>query len=173
MLIDIAQRADRALRSAPAPPRERHLCRSDGRRQKRRNAPDFHLTTSPTWWLWRGGCTRSHSELGRETPQRRWYFVLRRGRVGRCQVCKVVRTNTSGQSLRGSGSPLFNASTNGPRSHDRGPFCVVACRIADRSGADSVLTLRQAWSMMRTLYAHGDVHDQQTASPQARRQSFD
>src|SRR5215217_5308966 len=42
----------------------------------------------PTWWLLRGGRTRSHSEHGRETPQRRWYFVLRRGRVGRCQVCK-------------------------------------------------------------------------------------
>lgn len=42
----------------------------------------------PTWWFWRGGCTRSHSEPGRETPQRRWYFVLRRGRVGRRQVCK-------------------------------------------------------------------------------------
>ena len=24
----------------------------------------------PTWWLWRGGCTRSHSEHGRETPLR-------------------------------------------------------------------------------------------------------
>ena len=41
----------------------------------------------PTWWLWRGGRTRSLSEHGRETPQRRWYFVSRRGRVGRCQVC--------------------------------------------------------------------------------------
>ena len=39
-----------------------------------------------TWWLWRGCPTRSHLELGRETPQRRWYFVLRRGRVGRRQV---------------------------------------------------------------------------------------
>ena len=27
-----------------------------------------------------------HPELGRETPQRRWYCVLRRGRVGRRQV---------------------------------------------------------------------------------------
>jgi hypothetical protein len=44
--------------------------------------------TLPTWWLWRSGCTRSHSELGRETLQRQWYFVLRRGRVGRCQVCQ-------------------------------------------------------------------------------------
>ena len=50
----------------------------------------FSITcVSPTWWLWRGGCTRSLSEHGRETPQRRWYFVLRRGRVGRCQVCKT------------------------------------------------------------------------------------
>ena len=48
---------------------------------------------SPTWWSWRGGCTRSHSELGRETPQRRWYFVSRRGRVGRCQVCQAHETN--------------------------------------------------------------------------------
>ena len=48
------------------------------------------FTSSPTWWLWRGGCTRSHSELGRETPQRRWYYVSRRGRVGRCQVCQEV-----------------------------------------------------------------------------------
>jgi hypothetical protein len=32
----------------------------------------FSKTTCslPTWWLWRGGCTRSHSEHGRETPQR-------------------------------------------------------------------------------------------------------
>ena len=44
---------------------------------------------SPTWWSLRGGCTRSHSEHGRETPLRQWYFVSRRGRVGRCQVCKT------------------------------------------------------------------------------------
>ena len=29
-----------------------------------------------------------HLELGREKPQRRWYFVLRHGRVGRRQVFK-------------------------------------------------------------------------------------
>src|SRR4029077_8877447 len=39
-----------------------------------------------TWWLWRGDCTRSHPELGRENPQRPWYCVSRRGRVGRRQV---------------------------------------------------------------------------------------
>ena len=39
-----------------------------------------------TWWPWRGPPTRSHPELGREKPQRPWYCVLRRGRVGRRQV---------------------------------------------------------------------------------------
>ena len=33
-----------------------------------------------------GTNTRSHPELGRENPQRQWYCVLRRGRVGRRQV---------------------------------------------------------------------------------------
>ena len=42
----------------------------------------------PAWWLWREACTRSHSELGRENSQRRWYFVLRHGRVGRRQARK-------------------------------------------------------------------------------------
>ena len=32
--------------------------------------------------------TRSHPELGREKLQRRWYCVLRRGRVGRRQACQ-------------------------------------------------------------------------------------
>ena len=49
-----------------------------------------------TWWPWRGACTRPHSELGRENPQRRWYCVSRRGRVGRRQV---LRTRTSPQDL--------------------------------------------------------------------------
>ena len=30
----------------------------------------IHACLLPTWWLWRSGCTRSHSELGRETLQR-------------------------------------------------------------------------------------------------------
>ena len=53
------------------------------------NPASQHSCLLPTWWFWRGGCTRSHSEHGRETPQRRWYFVSRRGRVGRCQVCQM------------------------------------------------------------------------------------
>ena len=47
------------------------------------------VCTSPAWWPQRGAPTRSHPELGRETPQRQWYFVSRRGRVGRRQACKV------------------------------------------------------------------------------------
>jgi hypothetical protein len=43
-----------------------------------------------TWWLWRGARTRSHPELGRENPQRPWYCVSRRGRVGRCQVLQPI-----------------------------------------------------------------------------------
>jgi hypothetical protein len=36
-----------------------------------------------------GQNTRSHPELGRENPQRRWYCVSRRGRVGRRQVFRT------------------------------------------------------------------------------------
>ena len=42
-----------------------------------------------TRWLWRRCPTRPHSELGRESLQRRWYFVLRHGRVGRCLVFQL------------------------------------------------------------------------------------
>lgn len=61
-------------------------------RQNRKNKQNqllFHRCSLLTWWLQRSGCTRSHSELGRETLQRQWYFVSRRGRVGRCQVCQA------------------------------------------------------------------------------------
>ena len=34
----------------------------------------------------RKGNTRSHSELGSQAFLRQWYFVLRHGRVGRCQA---------------------------------------------------------------------------------------
>ena len=70
----------------------------------------------PTWWSWRGGCTRSHSEHGRETPQRRWYFVLRRGRVGRCQVCKTQHIDHL---------LIYSLRTTGRAS---GPFCFYAMR---------------------------------------------
>ena len=37
-----------------------------------------------------GQNTRSHPELGRENPQRRWYCVSRRGRVGRRQALQTL-----------------------------------------------------------------------------------
>ncbi len=34
--------------------------------------PECSGVTIKVWWPWRGGPTRSHSEHGSETPQRRW-----------------------------------------------------------------------------------------------------
>ena len=50
--------------------------------------PASQICSLPTWWSWRGDCTRSHPEHGRETPMRQWYCVSRRGRVGHRQVRK-------------------------------------------------------------------------------------
>ena len=38
----------------------------------------------------RKGNTRSHTELGSQAFKRRWYFVLRHGRVGRCQAINLI-----------------------------------------------------------------------------------
>src|SRR5215203_607248 len=45
-----------------------------------------------------GQNTRSHPELGRENPQRRWYCVSRRGRVGRRQAPPHTPSPTAGWS---------------------------------------------------------------------------
>ena len=45
------------------------------------------------------GATRSHSELGSKVLQRQWYFVLRHGRVGRCQA-KNLNTMKIASSLK-------------------------------------------------------------------------
>ena len=47
------------------------------------------IRVATTWWSWRGANTRSHPELGRENPQRQWYCVSRRGRVGRRQALQA------------------------------------------------------------------------------------
>ena len=44
--------------------------------------------------------TRSHPELGRENPQRQWYCVLRRGRVGRRQVFTTQEQQTAREKKR-------------------------------------------------------------------------
>ena len=46
----------------------------------------LQLRPLPAWWLLQGDKTRSHPELGRQTPPRQWYFVSRHGRVGRRQA---------------------------------------------------------------------------------------
>lgn len=81
----------------------------------------------PTWWLLRGGCTRSHSEHGRETPQRQWYSVLRRGRVGRCQVCKTQHhiqhlLNHKNKRPQGQSKAAHNAA-----------FCVIKHKNANKA----------------------------------------
>jgi hypothetical protein len=48
-------------------------------------------TSGSTWWPQRGGPTRPHSELGRETPLRPGYCPKRGGRAGRRQVEPGVR----------------------------------------------------------------------------------
>ena len=50
----------------------------------------------------RRGNTRSHPELGSQALQRRWYFVLRHGRVGHCQAkqIKLMKIASSLKSLK-------------------------------------------------------------------------
>jgi hypothetical protein len=69
-----------------------NITRSD-ENAKRAISQDYQcfslLSVSPTRWLWRRVCTRSHSELGSENLLRRWYFDSSHGRVGRCRVCQA------------------------------------------------------------------------------------
>jgi hypothetical protein len=60
-----------------------------------------------------GPYTRSHPELGRENPQRQWYCVLRRGRVGRRQVFRTEAGKTKPQSIPG----------HNPREQNHTCFC--------------------------------------------------
>jgi hypothetical protein len=63
-----------------------------------------NLCPSPAWWLLQGGQTRSHPELGRQTPQRQWYYVSRPGRVGRRQACQVQRSSSPRNQTKGRAS---------------------------------------------------------------------
>ena len=56
-------------------------------------------TGSIAWWLSRRCPTRSHSELGRETRLRQWYYRSSDGRVGRRQALKPVR-HASTQNIK-------------------------------------------------------------------------
>ena len=108
---------------------------------------------SLTWWSLRGGCTRSLSEHGRETPLRQWYFVSRRGRVGRCQVCKsqlifseqnqFSKTNIAAQAA--FMLPIYNAGWSSPvarQAHNLkaagsnpAPATISNCDLASRTSA--------------------------------------
>ena len=50
--------------------------------------PTHLLWFSPAWWLWRSGHARSHLELDLISLHRQLYFIIRRGRVDRCQACE-------------------------------------------------------------------------------------
>jgi hypothetical protein len=47
-----------------------------------------------------GQNTRSHPELGRENPQRRWYCASRRGRVGRRQTRQTAKPKPTHHIIR-------------------------------------------------------------------------
>jgi hypothetical protein len=79
---------------------------------------DANLALRRPGGSWRGGRTRSHSEHGRETPQRRWYSVSRRGRVGRCQVCKAQANPENKDHLLASLTALAET-----RAALKRPFC--------------------------------------------------
>ena len=83
------------------------LHRPENRRQNKASAfgaahdcPVFSILHLPPFAFRRPGGhgevinTRSHPELGRENPQRQWYCVLRRGRVGRRQVFRTQKNTT-------------------------------------------------------------------------------
>ena len=72
----------------------------------------------PAWWLLQGGSTRSHPELGRQTPSRQWYYVSRPGRVGRRQACK--ERNTEDRRQRTNKSSLCRQTSRGAQSADLG-----------------------------------------------------
>jgi hypothetical protein len=70
-----------------------------------------------------GQNTRSHPELGRENPQRRWYCALRRGRVGRRQalqalphLLRLITAARPGEAHRAAKGP---SGSNGTPAPDR------------------------------------------------------
>ncbi len=66
-----------------------------------------------------GQNTRSHPELGRENPQRRWYCVLRRGRVGRRQARQD--RSTSRQANPVPHQPRHRRAPNSPKTLSQAP----------------------------------------------------
>ena len=100
------------------------------------------LRPLPAWWLLQGDQTRSHPELGRQTPSRQWYSVSRHGRVGRRQACKGRRSDDRTWEQRYPPSPTGPSSscikqtmTNSPLSAVQPPFS--DCRGVEQPGSSS------------------------------------
>ena len=79
---------------------------------------DIRCSGSVARWPSRGCHTRSHPELGRETPQRPWYCIPRCGRVGRRRATQpdqlVARTKiTKAPWLNGQGAFLLPRRISG------------------------------------------------------------
>ena len=112
----------------------------------------FGVSAATTWWLWRGCPTRSHPELDRETPQRRWYCVSRRGRVGRRQVFKAEdRGQTTGIRNHPRSTPKTRSQTSKtPTAENKTePLIPVLCLLAsdtDTAGWSSPVA-RQAHNL--------------------------
>ena len=71
--------------------------------------------SSPAWWLLRSDKTRSHPELGRQTLKRPWYYVSRRGRVGRRQARQeraLIHHETWYNTIAGWSSPVARQAHN-------------------------------------------------------------
>jgi hypothetical protein len=92
-------------------------------------------TPASTWWSQRGGPTRPHSELGRETPPRPGYCPKRGGRAGRRQVEPgVQRSEDRGRRPR---------SEHRARCHRAPPSDRVArCRFAPAQPSVAPAVLR-------------------------------
>src|SRR6266481_9796433 len=78
-------------------------------------------TGHPLRWLGghsEGQHTRSHPELGRENPQRQWYCVLRRGRVGRCQAFKAEAPPAADTPIANPTALRIAKSTKGDQPKD-------------------------------------------------------
>ncbi len=83
--------------------------------QRKAQRKDRHSVHRRSGGYGGGPSTRSHPELGRENPQRRWYCVLRRGRVGRRQAfhernatdaSQPVHVSARGARLRATDRPI-------------------------------------------------------------------
>jgi hypothetical protein len=84
-------------------------------------------TFASTWWSQRGGPTRPHSELGRETPPRPGYCPPKGGRAGHRQV------EPAAQAQRACPRASTRGSDACPRGSTRGPD---ACPPGSTRGPD-------------------------------------